>query len=57
MDYEAKIADMKGAIKIKTSAHQSTSVLLDRLAKIRTLQIKAEMRNEKKQLKVSLAQQ
>lgn len=51
MDYEAKIADLKGAIKIKISAHQSTSVLLDRLAKIRTLQIQKEMRDEKKAAK------
>ena len=55
MDYEAKIADLKAAVRIKTSARQSTSVLLDRLAKIRTLQIQKEMRDEKKAAK--LAQQ
>lgn len=57
MDYAAKIADIKSAIKLKTSARQSTAVLLNKLSKVRTLQIKAEMRNENKQLKVSLAQQ
>lgn len=55
MDYEAKIADIKGALKIKADNRQSTSVLLDRLSKVRTLQIKKEMRDEKKAAK--LAQQ
>lgn len=48
MDYNARIADLKGAIKIRMDNKQSSSALLDRLSKIRTLQIKAEMREEKK---------
>jgi len=51
MDYEARIADIQGAIRIKTSARQSTAVLVNKLAKVRTLQIKAEMRDERKRLK------
>jgi len=48
VDYEAQIADIQGAIKIKTSARQSTAVLLNKLSKVRTLQIKAEMRDQRK---------
>ena len=51
MDYEARIADIQGAIRIKTSARQSTAVLVNKLARVRTLQIKAEMRDERKRLK------
>lgn len=46
MDYEAKIADLKGAIKIRADNRQSTSVLLDRMSKVRTMQIKKEIRED-----------
>lgn len=51
MDYAAKIEDLQGAIRIKTSARQSTAVLVNKLSKVRTLQIKQEMRAEKKKAK------
>ncbi len=51
MDYEAKIADLKGARRIKQSARQSTAVIDSKMAKFRTLQIKKEMRDEKKAAK------
>ena len=54
MDYEAKIEDIKAAIRIKTSARQSTAVLLDKLSKVRTMQIKAEMRAERKAAKAQV---
>lgn len=48
MDYAAKIEDLKGAIKIKMDNRQSTAVLVDKLAKVRTLQIKAEIKEDRK---------
>lgn len=51
MDYDAKIADIKGAIKIKVDNRQSTAVLINRLSQVRTLQIKKEMRDERKREK------
>lgn len=49
INYDAKIADLKGAIKIKVDNRQSTAVLINRLSQVRTLQIKKEMRDAKKQ--------
>lgn len=55
MDFDAKIADLKGAIKIKVDNRQSTSVLINRLSQVRTLQIKKEMRDERKREKSAKA--
>jgi len=55
MDYDAKIADLKAAIMIKVCNRQSTAVLLNRLSKVRTLQIKAEMRDQKKRAKAKVS--
>lgn len=51
MDYDAKIKDLKGAIKIKVDNRQSTAILINRLSQVRTLQIKKEMRDERKRAK------
>jgi hypothetical protein len=51
MDYEAKIADIKGAILIKVDNRQSTAILVNKLSKVRTMQIKAEMKEERKREK------
>lgn len=53
MDYEAKISDLKGAIKIKVDNRQSTAVLINRLSQVRTLQIEKEMRDERKAIKAT----
>lgn len=47
-DYEAKIADIKGAIKIKVNNRQSTAILVNRLSQVRTMQIKKEMADDRK---------
>jgi len=53
INYDAKIADIKGAIKIKVDNRQSTAVLINRLSQVRTLQIKKEMRDERKAMKAA----
>ena len=54
MDYAAMIEDIKGAIKIKEAARQSTEVLHHKLTAVRTKQLKAELRDERKRAKAKV---
>lgn len=55
IDYDVRITDIKGAIKIKVDNRQSTAVLINRLSQVRTMQIKKEMRDERKREKSAKA--
>lgn len=53
IDYNAKIADLQRTIKIRADSRKSTAFHLGRLSQVRTLQIKQEMRDEKKRAKLA----